>query len=419
MLKIRGNNLLKGTIEVKGSKNASLALIAASILVKGKVKLMNVPNIKDVRVMLNILSYLNVDYTFENNVLFIDSENIEYKSLVIDDVKKIRASTYFMGSFLSLFNKVEICGPGGCNFSERPIDFHLNAFKEFGVNIIEDNNLILDSMNIHNGYYYIPNVSVGTTIDILLFASLHNNMFIIDNIAIESEVEELIKFLTILGVEILKIKEKTILVKGKKELKKDIEYSVMNDRIEAGTLAIMGALLGDNLKIKGFNIFDNLYLLNIFSKLRIPYIIENNQLTISRCLDFIGINIETKPYPFFPTDLQPLISVLLSFGKTTSSIKENIYPKRLSHLYELNKLGFKFKTNNNIIIINPIDNLNKNIVYGRDLRGGCALLLASLLVDDYTYYSGIEYIERGYEDFIKRLKNIGALIYEEKDNYCD
>lgn len=418
MLKIRGNNLLKGVIEVKGSKNSSLALMAASILSRGKVKLINVPDIVDVRVMLDIFKYLNIDYIFEHNELFIDSSEIEYKSLMIDDVKKIRASSYFMGSFLSLFNRVEIYNPGGCTFSERPIDFHINAFKEFGVIVSEsDNKIKLDSSNIHNGYYYIPKVSVGTTIDILLFSSLHENMFIIDNVAVESEVEEVIKFLRLLGVEILKIKERTLLVKGKKALNKDVEYNVMNDRIEAGTLALLGALLGDNLTIKGFNMFDNLYLLNLFNKLKVPYIIKDNNLMISRHIDFEGVDLETNPYPFLPTDLQPLISVFLSFGKSKSSIKENIYPSRISHVFELQKLNFNIEFNNNTIIINPTKKLIGNKVYGKDLRGGCALLMASLLVDDYTYFYGINYIERGYENFLSRLKNIGALIYEEESNF--
>lgn len=418
MLKIRGNNLLKGVIEVKGSKNSSLALMAASILSRGKVKLINVPDIVDVRVMLDIFKYLNIDYIFEHNELFIDSSEIEYKSLMIDDVKKIRASSYFMGSFLSLFNHVEIYNPGGCTFSERPIDFHINAFKEFGVIVSEsDNKIKLDSSNIHNGYYYIPKVSVGTTIDILLFSSLHENMFIIDNVAVESEVEEVIKFLRLLGVEILKIKERTLLVKGKKALNKDVEYNVMNDRIEAGTLALLGALLGDNLTIKGFNMFDNLYLLNLFNKLKVPYTIKDNNLMISRHIDFEGVDLETNPYPFLPTDLQPLISVFLSFGKSKSSIKENIYPSRISHVFELQKLNFNIEFNNNKIIINPTKKLIGNKVYGKDLRGGCALLMASLLVDDYTYFYGINYIERGYENFLSRLKNIGALIYEEESNF--
>ena len=183
MLKIKGNKLLKGSIEVKGSKNSSLPIIIASLLNKGKVRLENVPNISDVNILLNILRYLNVDVNYKNNILEIDSSKIEYKSLLIEDIKKIRASSYFMGAFLSLFNKVEIFNPGGCNFSYRPIDYHLKGFKEFGVDIVSENDLLLEVKNIHNGYYFIPNISVGTTIDLLLFFSLKENLFILDNIA--------------------------------------------------------------------------------------------------------------------------------------------------------------------------------------------------------------------------------------------
>ena len=417
MLKIRGNKVLNGVIEVKGSKNAALALIVCSILTKGKITLENVPNILDVNILLNILKYLNVKIEFNNNLLNIDSAEITYKSLIIDDCNKIRASSYLMGAFLSLFNKVEITNPGGCNFSERPIDFHLEGFKTFGAEVREDNNfLFIESNNVKNGYYYIPNVSVGTTIDLLLFFSLKECTFILDNVALECEVEEVIKFLTLVGVEIKRIKEKTLLIKGKKCLIDNIKYKVMNDRIEAGSFAILGACIGDDLKIKGFNMYDNLYLLNIFLKLKIPFKLEDDILTISRFTDFEGIKLNTNPYPLFPTDLQPLMCVLLSLGKSESLIEENIYPKRMSHLNELNKLGFNLSFNNNTIIVNNIKKLNKNRVVGYDLRGSFSLLIALLLIDDFSYLDGVKYLDRGYENLVVRLKEIGALIYEEKNN---
>ena len=415
MLKIKGGNLLRGSINVNGSKNAALALIAASLLTKGKVTLNNVPNILDVHVFIDILQYLNVKVSFNNNCLTLDSTYIEYKSLLIDEIKKLRASSYLMGVFLSLFNKVEIYNPGGCSFSERPIDYHLNGFKTFGVDINEVNSsLFLEVNNIKNGYYYIPNISVGTTIDLLLFASLKDNTFIIDNIALESEVEEVIKFLKLLDVEIIKIRERTLLIKGKKELKKDINYTVMNDRIEAATLALFGATLGDNLTINGFNLLDNLYLLNIFNKLKVPYILKENKLIISKVKDFKGIDLETNPFPLLPTDIQPILTVFLSLGIDESSIKENIYPSRISYVYELNKLNYNIKINNNKIIIKNSKKLKGNIVYGKDLRGSCALLLAALLIDDISYLEGYYFIKRGYEDLINRLNLLGANINEEK-----
>lgn len=413
MLKIKGNKLLKGTIEVKGSKNSSLPIIISSLLNKGKVRLENVPNILDVNILINIIRYLNVDVKYKDNVLELDSSNIIYKSLLIEDIKKIRASSYFMGAFLSLFNKVEIYNPGGCNFSYRPIDYHLKGFKEFGVNIYEDNELILELNDIHNGYYFIPNISVGTTIDLLLFFSLKENLFILDNIALEVEVMEVIEFLKLLGVEINKIKDRTLLIKGKKDLNKDITYKIKNDRIEAGSLALLGAILGDNLEIKGFDMFSNLYLLNIFNKLNVPYKLNDDTLIISKFTNFKGIEIETNPYPLFPTDLQPLLTVFLSLGNEESIIKENIYPSRMSHINELNKLGFNLKVNDNYIIINKINKLKENSVYSKDLRGGFSLLMACLLVDGVSNLYNEEYIKRGYEDIINRLVSLGAIIYEE------
>lgn len=416
MLKIKGNKLLSGKISVKGSKNSALALIAASLLNKGKVKLTNVADIIDIRVLIKILEYLDVKCEFNNNELKIDSRNIKYKPLTIEEVKMIRGSSYLMGVFLSLFKKVEIFKPGGCAFSLRPIDYHLKGFETFNANILESDNLTITIDEYKNGYYYIPQISVGTTIDLLLFFSLSENTFILDNIALESEVNDVISFLKLLGVEIEKIKERTLLIKGKMKLKNDVTFNVMNDRIEAGSLALLGALLGDNLVIEGFNIYDNLYLLNIFSKLKVPYKFNENTLYISRYYDFDGIDLMTNPYPLFPTDLQPLMCVFLSMGRKKSSIIENIYPSRLSHVFELNKLGFNLNVNNNKIIINKHNNFINKDVKGFDLRGSFSLLLALLLIEGESILYGEQYIKRGYENIVDRLKSIGADIDEEKDN---
>ncbi len=416
MIKIKGNKVLSGEVQVNGSKNAALGLIIASLLTKGNVCLENIPNIDDVKILLNILKYLNVNVIFKENTLNIDASKIEYKSLLIDEVKKIRASSYFMGAFLSLFNKVEIYNPGGCSFAYRPIDYHLKGFNTFGVIVNENiDTLNLEINELKSGYFFIDNISVGTTIDLLLFFALKENTFILDNIALEPEVLEVVNFLKLLGVEIKRIKEKTLFIKGKKDLKKDIKYRVMNDRIEAGTFALIGATLGDNLRIKGFNIFDNLYLLNIFIKLNVPFKMEKDALIISRHHNFNGLHIKTNPFPFFATDLQPLLCVFLSLAKEESSIIENIYPSRLSHIEELNKIGFNLESNNNKIIIKPLKKFKSNDIKGKDLRGGSALIMASLLVDDVVYFEGIEYVNRGYENFIERLKSLGAEIYEEEN----
>lgn len=416
MLKIKGNKTLTGEVQISGSKNASLALIVASLLNKEEVVLKNVPNILDVNILLNILRYLNVIIEYKNNELYINSKNIEYKTLAIDDVKKIRGSSYLMGAFLSLFKKVEIYNPGGCAFSNRPIDYHLEAFEIFGSNVSYYENKILITLDKEvNGYYHIPQISVGTTIDILIFASLLENTIILDNIANEPEVHEVINFLILLGVEIVKIKEKTLFVKGNKSLKNRITYTLKNDRIEAQTFALIGASIGENLIIKGFDIFDNLYLLNIFIKLKVPFNIQEDTLIISKIKDFEGLELETNPFPLLPTDIQPLLCVFLSLGRSKSTIEELIYPTRLSHVYELQKLGFNLDINNNYIIIKPINKLIGNIVTGKDLRGTFSLVIGALLVDDIVYINNEHFIYRGYENVIDKLKNLGADISEEKD----
>ena len=399
---IKGSNTLSGTIKIDGSKNAALALIPASLLCKDKVILNNIPNISDVLDMLDILKELNVNYLYKNNTLIIDSSKIKNTSLTSPKISNIRASYYFMGVLLSLFKKVEI--------GNRPIDYHLNSFHKMGIDIQENNNVYNLSYDIlNNTTITLPTPSVGTTINLILASVISDSVIIIDNASCEPEVIQVIDFLIKVGAKIKRIDNHTLVIIGVRKLNKTT-FKVMNDRIEAGTYCIIGALLGNNLTIEGINKAHLLSLLSIFDYINVSYKITNNKITFRKSELKNNIEIETAPFPLFPTDLQQPLCVLSSFLKNDSTIYENIYTDRKGHINELNKMGTEIYSYQNKIIIKGNKKLFGNKVTASDLRCGAALVIAALCAEGTTYISNIHYIERGYSNMIEKLNLVGANI---------
>lgn len=414
-LKIKGGKLLTGTIDIDGSKNAALALIPASLLAKNVVTLNNVPRISDVFDMLDILSILNVKYQFINNTLTIDSTSIINKPLLSDNVKKIRASYYFIGALLSLFNEVTIAYPGGCKIGERPIDFHLNALAKTGVEINIDNDKLHFSYSyISNTTIVFPSTSVGATINLILASAKRENLIVLDNISCEPEVMQVIDFLNMCGAKIKKIDEKTLIIIGN-DFSKNIEFNIMQDRIESGTYCILGALLGNKLTIKNAGLRHLQSLLLLLSQIGIIYKIENDSITFYQTKRKKTFTISTAPYPLFPTDLQQPLCVLASTIPGISYIYEGIYLDRKKHIQELNKLGCNIKSFNNKIIIEGPSNLKGSEITAYDLRGGAALIIAALVASGTSLISGVNYINRGYSDFVNKLEKVGACISMEEN----
>lgn len=411
---IKGGHLLKGTIKVSGSKNAALALIPAALLAKQEVTLTNVPDIEDIRIMLKLCEMMNVKYHFANEILIINAQDI--KKIILNDslVNALRASTYFMGVYLALFNEVEIIAPGGCKIGERPIDYHLEAFKNLGANVdLNENIYHIYCKKLQDGIITLPYPSVGTTINLLLASFFIDGITIIENVALEPEVDEVIDFLNAIGGKISGKGQGRLVIEPKDKIK-GITYQIMNDRIEAGTYAILGALIGEELTIEGFELEHSLALLNIFNKLGIKYSIYDNCLTISKGNKLNPINLKTFPYPYFPTDLQQPLTVLLSKCINTSIIEDTVYKKRSAHLEELKKMNFDVHQENNIIYINPSNNLVPAEVIGKDLRGSAALICAALLIEGESIIHGYQYLKRGYVDIVNKIKEIGGEIDEKE-----
>lgn len=409
-LLIEGGKLLQGHIHISGSKNLCISLIPAALLSRDIVILKNVPPIADVFTMIDVLKFLNVTTIFEDDKLIIDAREIEYADLVMPEINKIRASYYFMGALTGLFSHLKILAPGGCKFGARPIDFHLSVFEKLGVSFTENENAYdFRKKDFHPCEHTFAISSVGATINAVLLASQIKGTSIFHNIALEPEVCEFLKFMAEIGVEIEEIGLSSIKVKGGNPLHGGT-FEIIPDRIEAGTYALIGAAIGDPLIISPVIEKHLEILFQIFSKLQIYYHFNDKTLIIWRKFTNVPITIKTGPFPMFPTDLQQPITSFLARNEATSIIEETIYEDRFAHIPELNKMGADIIRTKSKIVINGRKNLIGANVTGKDLRGGASLVIAGLMAEGKTIVEGLEHINRGYQNLVEKLVNIGAQI---------
>lgn len=409
--KIIGGKELKGKINIQGSKNAALPIIIASLLNKNKTTLNNIPNIKDVLELIEILKKLNVQTKFNNNSLSIDASNIKYIPLTIMEVQTFRASYYFIGAFLSLYGKVEIFKPGGCKIGSRPIDQHIFGLEKLGAKIIVENELIKCSIErIEKADIYLDIPSVGATINIILASLNTKEKIIINNAAKEPEIEDFVNFLNKSGFNIQGAGTSKIIIKPYEKTYK-VKYKIIPDRIVAGTFLIYGSLLAKKLTIKNFYVKHNEILLLTLKSLGVKIKSKKNSIVVFKTNLTKGANITTGVYPSFPTDLQQIITVLLLYSKEKSFVTETLFENRFSFLNEIKKAGGKFMIFKNTVEIFP-SNTSSSTFCCEDLRGGAALLLVCLYSKGASTLKNIKYIERGYENIINNLRKIGARIDE-------
>ena len=407
-IKIVGQKELNGEIVISGSKNAALGVIASSLLCKDKVILTNVPYIQDTLDMIEILKELNVEAKFKDDILIIDSKNIMYNKLINPLVKKFRASYYFMGVLLALFNKCEIIGPGGCNFGDRPIDIHLDFFSKMGTTIECEEHFIFVRNKPHLKEYTFKKKSVGASINALLYLSAIEEEITLHNISIEPEVIQVIEALIAMGVSVRLIND-TCIIKGVKK-KKSFEIRIIPDRIEIGTYAFIGAMCAKKICLKNIEVNHLSWLIDLLNKLNIKFEISKEMLVVFKSEDIKGTKIKTEPYPGFPTDLQQPLTTLLLTSSSDSVIEETIYSSRMAHVNELVKMGAKLKVINNKIYIKGNNSLVGCKLSGKELRGGASLIMAALISNGESIIEGLEYIERGYTRIIDNLKRLGANI---------
>ena len=407
---IEGGKKLEGTVSISGSKNASLPIIAGTILSGKTTKLYNVPNINDTQITLKILKILGCKVKKSAGKIEINTKQMNKTKIPEDLMHQMRSTVIMAGAILGRFKEVIFSYPGGCEIGARPIDLHLSAFKKLGVIIEEKGGLIhcicdkIIGTDIHLDF-----PSVGATENIILLTALSEGITTITNAAMEPEIEDLVKFLNRMGAKITGAGTNVIKITGVKQLK-EVGYKIMPDRIEAGTYLCIGT--ATHGKIKLLNIEPE-HMIPIISKLeecgcRIQ--IKGKTLELEAPKKIKPIEIKTMPYPGFPTDMQSVFGAMLTLAKGTSTIVENIFESRYKYTTELQKMGAKIQIEGKMAVINGIKKLNACKVDASDLRGGAALILAGLIAKGITNVTNIEYIKRGYENLEQKLQALGANI---------
>lgn len=409
-LVIEGGQRLTGEIKISGAKNSVVALIPAVILSDEEVTLYNVPNISDTTALIDIIKLLNGKVEYQDEVMKIDTRNIENKVVPESLSKKLRASYYFMGALLSKFKYAEIYFPGGCNIGSRPIDFHIKGFEQLGAKVtIDGNKYIFEAEKLKGDRIYLDFASVGATINIMLAAVKAEGTTYISNAAKEPEIVNIATLLNNMGAKITGAGTSEIKIEGVDHLGAGV-IDVIPDRIEAGTYTIIGALLGENLRISGI-IEEHLdALLSKLKEMAVDLQVVDNKILINKPASFKPINVKTLVFPGFPTDLGQPMSVLLTQAEGTSVFEETIYENRMGHIPYLNKMGASMLVNDRTVIIKGRTPLVGQEVVATDLRAGAAMVIAGLIAEGTTRIKDIDHILRGYENIVEKLSIAGAKI---------
>lgn len=407
---IQGGKELAGEVRISGSKNAALPIIAATVLVKGKITLYNVPNIQDVQTMFEIIRDIGGKVTKKNNKMIIDTSKINTYEIPENLMRKMRSSVILAGAIIGKYNKANFSYPGGCEIGSRPIDLHLKGFEKLGINIKEEyGEIICNAEKIEGTQIHLDFPSVGATENIILAACLAEGTTILTNAAKEPEIEDMVKFLNKAGAKIRGAGTDRVEIIGVKKLF-EISYNIMPDRIEAGTYLVAGAITGGNVKIINANpnhiepILDKLEEANCMLK------IGKNCVELKAPKRIKAVDIKTMPYPGFPTDMQSIMAATFTIAKGTTVVVENIFENRYKYVQELNKMGAKIIVEGKSAIIRGVRKIYGATVKATDLRGGAALVLAGLSAKGTTVVENIEYILRGYEDFDKKIRALGGNI---------
>jgi len=414
---IKGGNILKGEIEVSGAKNASLPAICATLLAPGVYKLKRVPKVRDVFCMLKIMEYLGAVCEFEKDYLKIDTTKISKISVPYELASQIRASILFLGALIGAYKEAEVPLPGGCAIGKRPVDFHIKGLSQLGAEInLEKGNLIVKAHKLKGTEIVLDFPSVTATENLMMAGVLAEGETVIKNAAKEPEVIFLGEMLKKMGADIKGYGEDTIYIKGKKKLK-PVKIEIIPDRIEAGTYLVLGALNEEN-EIVVKNIKEEHLKTPLLKLEEIGVILEKvgeDALKVKRKDKLNPVKIVTSPYPGFPTDLQPIFTVLLTQAEGISIVTENIFENRFLYVFELNRMGANIEVEERTAIIKGPTPLTGSPVKATDLRAGAALVLAGLCAENTTTVYNVELIERGYENFVEKLSEVGAEIKVEED----
>lgn len=411
---IKGGNRLHGETYISGSKNASLPILAATLISGKTTKLYNVPNIEDVKITIEILKRLGCKIKREKNKIIINSKDVSKTTIPDDLMRKLRSSVIIAGAILSRFKNVKFSYPGGCDIGARPIDLHLENFKRIGIKIDENSRYIECKYDkIESKKIDLDFPSVGATENLILASILGNHEITINNAAKEPEIIDLANFLNKMGAKVFGAGSNVIKIVGVKCLK-EVSYKIMPDRIEAGTFLIAGAITGGMIKLNNVNPNHISPVISKLSEMGANIKQTETEIYLSVNKRLKSVDITTMPYPGFPTDMQPQFSTLLTVSKGTSIITENIFENRFKFMQEIQRMGAKATIHGKTMIVKGVRKLHSANVESTDLRGGASLVLAALAAKGTSKVGNLEYLLRGYENFDKKLNDLGANIIREE-----
>lgn len=408
---IKGGVPLIGEVEIGGAKNAALAILAAAVMCDEPVVIDNLPDIRDISVLLRAIEEIgaSVERLGKHTVKII-GKTIHTVRVDYDAIKKIRASYYLLGALLGKYKKAEVPLPGGCNIGIRAIDQHKKGFEALGATVRVEHGMIIAGTEVLKGcHLYFDMVSVGATINVMLAAALAEGNTILENAAKEPHVVDAANFLNSMGANIKGAGTDVIRIKGVKALH-GTEYSIIPDQIEAGTFMLAAAATKGDVVVR--NVIPK-HLEAISAKLMeagCQITEEDDAVRVFCNSELKHTQIKTLPYPGFPTDMQPQMTVALALSKGTSIVTETIFDNRFKYVDELAKMGAAIKVEGNTAIVDGVKKLTGAEISAPDLRAGAALVIAGLAADGYTIVDDIQYIERGYEDFDEKLRQLGGQI---------
>lgn len=412
--KVKGGKKLKGILEVEGAKNAALPIFIATLIERGTYILNNVPDLMDIRTLIKLLESLGLTIEkLDKNSYKITNEGLKNLEASYELVKKMRASFLVMGPMLAHCGRARVSLPGGCAIGARPVDLHLKGFEALGVDISIDHGYVegkvLDGIKLKGNKIILDFPSVGATENIIMAAVKAEGVTVIENVAREPEIEDLCHFLNKMGAKIEGIGGSKLTITGVEKLI-PTDYTIMPDRIVAGTFIVAAAMFDDgDIRIKGVNIHHLESFLMKLSEMGVRYEIEDGLFRVtSKLSDLKGVKVTTMPYPGFPTDLQSPMMTLMCLAQGSSEIKETIFENRFMHVPELNRMGCEISTEGNIAVIKGIENFSSAKVMASDLRAGASLVLAALKAEGESIVNRIYHVDRGYEKLELRLQAIGA-----------
>ena len=416
---INGGKPLNGTVTISGAKNAAVAILPAALLVSGKCRIENVPNISDVRILLNILERMGAKIVSpEPNVVEIDCSSVQCTDPDPELVKKMRASYYLMGALLGRFGKAHVALPGGCNFASRPIDQHIKGFLGLGAEVDDSGEYVAlkpGEEGLRGSRISLDMASVGATVNIMLAATLIPGQTIIENAAKEPHIVDLANFLNTMGARITGAGTDTVKIRGVNFLKGG-SYAIIPDQIEAGTYMAAVTAAGGNVLVQ--NVIPK-HLECITTKLQemgARIINYDDSIRIMRTGKLRQTTVKTRPYPGFPTDMQAQVSVCMALAGGVSRLTESVYETRFfGYCTELESMGANIRISGKTATVTGVDRLYGATVCAHDLRAGAALVIAGLAAEGTTHVEHIHFIERGYEHLIQKLTALGADIRRVED----